>query len=172
MADVSNHYIGKESASGGNGPSGLFFFCVLLAILASIFFSITSCKHVELVTEVIHDTITTTKTDTFLRVSKEKEIITRVDSVSHTEYIKGDSVFIRDFKIIFRDREVASNDSTYKSTIDSLKHVIDSTKELTKEPEKPKKKPIKEFAYNLFITIFAACVFGLLIVLLKKILFK
>lgn len=102
-----------------------------------LFFCITSCSKVEYITETVHDTISTVKVDTFHHVTKERETLVFRDSVSHTEYVKGDTVFIKDWKFVFSDRKVKVNDSVYKSQIDSLKHIIDSSKEKKTVVDKP-----------------------------------
>lgn len=131
MKDLENHYIGKHITDdydeywetkllGGCLFNMLGFIIALL--LCCIFGAFFSCSRVEYITETVkvHDTLRAVSRDTIVHTVREHTIVNVKDSVSHVEFVRGDTVFIKDYRIINNEIRTEINDSLLKSITDSI----------------------------------------------------
>lgn len=78
------------------------------------------CKGAEIMSE-IHDTIVSAKHDSFVHIFHNETVFNTKDSVSHVEYVRGDTIFVKDFRYILNERMGNRSDSIIRAELDSLR---------------------------------------------------
>lgn len=58
--------------------------------------------------------------DSVLHITREELVLNTKDSVSHTEYMRGDTMFVNDFRYLYRERVEKSGDSLSSAKKDSV----------------------------------------------------
>lgn len=58
--------------------------------------------------------------DSVLHITREELVLNTKDSVSHTEYMRGDTIFVNDFRYLYRERVEKSGDSISAAKKDSI----------------------------------------------------
>lgn len=132
-------------------------------------FLIVGCRGVEPVVTEVHDTIVETRHDSIFRVIHEEIFHNTKDSVSHVEYVKGDTVFIRDFSKTIVERYEKMSDSTRQAIIDSLRASL-SVKEPVYIEKKLtlKEKTLVKLGYAFFFLLALMVSYILLRIAVKR----
>lgn len=93
---------------------------LLAAIVLVVFVMLSACSAPVVRTIEVHDTLHTAHVDTVRQVIREQTTVTLRDSVSHTEYMRGDTLVIHDTKIVERFRDTQVSDSLVRTIADSI----------------------------------------------------
>lgn len=139
-------------------------------VLVLLCFVLSACRTTEYVEVAVHDTITVQKVDSIRQIIREKTIVNNRDSVSHTEYQRGDTIYIRDYKEIITNIEKEISDSTLKAIVDSISRIYHNSSKEYVEVEKPPNiwERIKMFFGDAFVWFIILVVIYFTILLKRK----
>lgn len=127
---------------------------LLVAVLAG-------CKGSENVVYEIHDTIIQTRYDSVFQIAQEKSVFNMRDSVSHVEFMRGDTMFVKDFSYLFRERIEHLKDSTSTSKADTVRESIVKTEPVyIEKPLSPKERLLQKLGvvFLAFLTLMVSYV--------------
>lgn len=125
-----------------------------LILFLTIFLFIGCRGVIEPSINEVHDTIVDVRHDSIFRVIHEEIINNFHDSVSHVEYMRGDTVFVNDYKVIIRERTEKLNDSTIRAIVDSLRaSIVVKEPEYIEKPLSTKEKTLLKLGYAFFFLL-------------------
>lgn len=127
------------------------------------------CRGVEPVVSEVHDTIVETRHDSIFRVIHEEIFNNFHDSVSHVEYVRGDTVFVNDYKVVVRERSEKLSDSTIRAIVDSLRaSIVMKEPEYIEKPLSTKEKILLKLGYAFFFLLALMVSYILLRIAVKR----